>query len=131
MWSLGVILYILLAGYPPFNGKTQKELFKQIRRGRYTFHEQFWGGVSQEAKDLVAHLLIVDAKKRFTASDALGSTWILAEFGDADRKGTHKASMEQFRKFNAKRKVKQAVLAVSIASIADTDGFIRTFVLFV
>lgn len=108
MWSLGVILYILLAGYPPFNGKTQKELFKQIRRGRYHFHEQFWGGVSEDAKDLVRHLLVVDAEKRYTAKMALGSTWMVAVM---EKGMTHKASMEQFRRFNAKRKVKQAVLA--------------------
>ena len=113
MWSLGVILYILIAGYPPFNGKTQKDLFKQIRRGRYQFHEQFWGGVSDEGKDLVAHLLIVDPKKRFTASDALASDWILQELIPLNKEGL-RASFLQLKKFNAKRKVKQAVLAVSI-----------------
>lgn len=113
MWSLGVILYILMAGYPPFNGKTQKDLFKQIRRGRYQFHEQFWGGISDEGKDLVSHLLIVDPKKRFTASDALASDWMLQEIFPENKEGL-RASLLAFRKFNAKRKVKQAVLAVSV-----------------
>lgn len=62
MWSVGVILYILLGGYPPFIEKNQKDLFRKIRRGQYEFHEEYWGGVSQGAKDLISSLLTVDRK---------------------------------------------------------------------
>jgi calcium/calmodulin-dependent protein kinase I len=110
MWSLGVIMYILLAGYPPFNGKNQKDLFKLIRRGRYEVHEQFWGNISDEAKGLVSNLLVVDPKKRLTAESSIESKWMNQ---DAEQLGGRdlRTSLDQFRKFNAKRKVKQAVLA--------------------
>ncbi len=116
MWSLGVILYILIAGYPPFNGKTQKDLFRMIRRGKYQFHEQFWGGVSDEAKDLVSHLLVVEPKSRYSATDALSSDWMLSDM--VSKQTDLRGSLLAFRKFNAKRKVKQAVLAVRLLDVA-------------
>lgn len=64
MWSFGVCLYILLGGYPPFHDDNQKQLFKKIVRGEYTFHPEYWGTVSDEAKDLVRGLLTLDVKKR-------------------------------------------------------------------
>eukprot|EP00529_Nitzschia_sp_RCC80_P001609 CAMPEP_0113509476 /NCGR_PEP_ID=MMETSP0014_2-20120614/37601_1 /TAXON_ID=2857 /ORGANISM="Nitzschia sp." /LENGTH=372 /DNA_ID=CAMNT_0000405319 /DNA_START=605 /DNA_END=1723 /DNA_ORIENTATION=+ /assembly_acc=CAM_ASM_000159 len=64
MWSVGVILYILLGGYPPFIESTQRDLFRKIRRGEYEFHEEYWGTVSSEAKDLISSLLTVKASKR-------------------------------------------------------------------
>ena len=64
MWSLGVIVYILLGGYPPFIEQNQKELFRKIRKGQYEFHEEYWGQVSKEAKDLISKLLTVAPDKR-------------------------------------------------------------------
>eukprot|EP00551_Chaetoceros_affinis_P008224 CAMPEP_0203664150 /NCGR_PEP_ID=MMETSP0090-20130426/1616_1 /ASSEMBLY_ACC=CAM_ASM_001088 /TAXON_ID=426623 /ORGANISM="Chaetoceros affinis, Strain CCMP159" /LENGTH=380 /DNA_ID=CAMNT_0050527287 /DNA_START=163 /DNA_END=1305 /DNA_ORIENTATION=+ len=110
MWSIGVILYILLAGYPPFNGNNQRELFRLIKKGRYVFHEQYWGSISDDAKDLVSKLLVVDPKDRLTASEALQTDWM----GKTSRSLVTRdlgQSLIQFKKFNAKRKMKQAVLA--------------------
>lgn len=53
MWSFGVILYILLGGYPPFHDDNQRTLFRKICKGDYTFHPDYWSGVSDEAKDLI------------------------------------------------------------------------------
>ena len=50
MWSVGVIIYVLLAGYPPFHDKDQNRMFRTIKKGRFEFHNQFWGEVSAEAK---------------------------------------------------------------------------------
>ena len=106
---------MLLSGTPPFNGKNQKELFRLIRKGKFEFHQQFWGDISDDAKDLVSKLLTVDPNSRYTAQQALNSPWVQ---GAASTLSTRDlgSSLVQFRKFNAKRKLKQAVLAVSFAS---------------
>lgn len=104
-------MYILLAGYPPFNGKNQRELFRLIRKGRYEFHEEFWGGVSDDAKTLVSGLLNVDPKRRLSPEQAINSTWMTKSF--LSGRGNLDKNLGQFKKFNAKRKLKQGVLAVS------------------
>lgn len=112
MWSLGVIAYILLGGYPPFIEQNQRELFKKIKRGMYEFHPEYWGGISPQAKDMISRLLTVDPQKRITATEALSSSWILG--GDSQLEGYDLgANLQQFRKFNAKRKLRHAVLTVS------------------
>jgi calcium/calmodulin-dependent protein kinase I len=111
MWSVGVILYILLGGYPPFIESTQRDLFRKIRKGDYEFHEEYWGTVSTEAKELISSLLTVDCNDRLTAEDALENAWITA--GDADlAKKDLGANLEKFRNFNAKRKFRAAVATV-------------------
>jgi serine/threonine protein kinase len=79
MWSVGVILYILLGGYPPFIESTQRDLFRKIRKGDYEFHEEYWGTVSTEAKELISSLLTVKCEDRLTASDAMENSWILGD----------------------------------------------------
>ena len=112
MWSLGVITYILLGGYPPFIEQNQRELFKKIKKGQYEFHPEYWGGISAGAKDLISKLLTVHPNKRISASEALRSNWVLG--GDSQLEGFDLgANLTQFRKFNAKRKLRQAVLTVS------------------
>ena len=112
MWSLGVIVYILLGGYPPFIENTQKALFRKIRKGEYEFHEQYWKSVSQEAKNLIGQLLTVDPKKRITAREALNNSWIMADDSALDKQDLG-INLKEFKKFNAKRKFKSVVQAVS------------------
>lgn len=112
MWSLGVITYILLGGYPPFIEQNQRELFKKIKRGQYEFHVEYWGQISKEAKDLIAGLLTVDPDRRMSAEKALQNPWITGSDEMLDGKDLG-VNLEQFRRYNAKRKVRQAVLTVS------------------
>ncbi|XP_011371688.1 serine/threonine-protein kinase Chk2 isoform X3 [Pteropus vampyrus] len=79
-WSLGVILFICLSGYPPFSEhKTQVSLKDQITSGKYNFIPEVWAEVSEKALDLVKKLLIVDPKARFTTEEALGHPWLQDE----------------------------------------------------
>ncbi len=116
MWSVGVILYILLGGYPPFIEDDQKRLFRKIRKGQYEFHEEYWGTVSEDAKNLISNLLCVRAKDRLTAGEALQSNWIAAatdaELGAIDME----SNLHNLRKFNGKRKFRAAVASVIAAN---------------
>ena len=112
MWSLGVIIYILLGGYPPFIEQNQRELFRKIRRGQYEFHEEYWGSVSADAKDLISKLLTVDPAKRLSAKEALKHKWMVQD-GSVLAAADLGTNLSELRKYNAKRKFKAAVNAVS------------------
>jgi calcium/calmodulin-dependent protein kinase I len=79
MWSIGVITYILLCGFPPFYAEELPELFEQILKAQYTYHEEYWGHVSKDAKSFIDACLQVDPKKRLTARAALEHPWLKAE----------------------------------------------------
>ncbi|CAE7531375.1 cmk-1 [Symbiodinium sp. KB8] len=102
IWSLGVIFFILLCGYPPFMGESQDELFSKIKMGRYSFDPRWWSNVSEEAKDLISHILVVDPSKRFTADDILNHAW----FRLAHLEGDLTSTLDELKKFNARRKLK-------------------------
>lgn len=76
LWSVGVIAYILLAGYPPFNGRNNAETHKSVLRGQYSFDSREWSGVSREAQDFIRRLLQKNPRKRMTVEQALNHPWI-------------------------------------------------------
>ena len=128
MWSVGVILYILLGGYPPFIESTQRDLFRKIRKGEYEFHEEYWGTVSSKAKDLISALLTVDPKQRLSAQEALENSWITGD-GASLAKRDLGANLQEFRKFNAKRKFKAAVSTVMAVNKLSSLGLGKELIL--
>lgn len=115
MWSLGVITYILLAGYPPFEDINLRRLFHRICIGKFTFHQDYWADVSHHAKDLVTNLLQVNPRERFNAQQALQHPWFQ---DDQQVLATHdlKDSLSKLRTFNAQRKLRATVYAVTMLS---------------
>uniref|UniRef100_A0A8W8KQ93 non-specific serine/threonine protein kinase n=5 Tax=Magallana gigas TaxID=29159 RepID=A0A8W8KQ93_MAGGI len=81
IWAAGVILYILLCGFPPFASPSndQEELFDQIAEGRYEFTSPYWDDVSESAMELISDMLVVDPADRLSAVDILGHPWVTAE----------------------------------------------------
>lgn len=104
MWSVGVILYILLCGFPPFYEDELPVLFEQILQARYDFPSPWWDEVSSGAKNLVQALLTIDPKKRMTAEQVLKYPWITGDAPSTDLEATKK----MLRKHNAVRKLKKA-----------------------
>lgn len=111
MWSVGVILYILLGGYPPFIENNQRDLFRKIRRGEYEFHDEYWGTVTPEAKDLISSLLTVDPNTRLNAAGALENAWIRFD-DDVLAQRDLGVNLKELTKYNARRKFKAAVSTI-------------------
>lgn len=112
MWSLGVIVYILLGGYPPFIEQNQRELFRKIRKADYTFHDEYWSQVSTEAKDMIRSLLTVKPSVRKTADEILESDKWMNAGADKLAEQDLGINLAEFKKFNAKRKFKAAVKTI-------------------
>lgn len=82
LWSVGVILFLLLGGYLPFEDDDEDKVFERTRNGVYDFHPTYWKGISAEAKDLVTHLLTVNTRKRVDTQNALAHGWMTGKVGE-------------------------------------------------
>lgn len=109
VWSLGVIFYILLCGYPPFHDDNQTKLFRKIKAVDYEFDPVDWDHISDEAKDLIQKILVKDPAQRMTARAILSHPWVTA---GALPEVNMQHTLEQMKKFNARRKLKGAMRAV-------------------
>jgi serine/threonine protein kinase len=107
MWSVGVILYILLCGFPPFYEEELPALFDSILKARYDFPSPWWDGIDSAAKGLVKKLLELDEKKRLTAEQVMTEGWIQTA-ADTQLLGAKK----QLKKYNASRKLRKAALGI-------------------
>ena len=110
IWSCGVILYIFLCGYPPFNGKNNDEIFERILQGKYSFAVEDWKYVSDEAKDLVMRMLAYDSSKRPSADDLLRHPWFNLVKQKSLSQEVNNAVLKNFREFSNKYKLQKAVL---------------------
>lgn len=113
VWSLGVIIYILLCGYPPFHDTNIKQLFRLICKGKYEFYPEDWSSISDQAKDLISKMLVVDVSKRITARQALKHPWLQMDPAELEARGMNQ-TLKQLRRFNLKRKFRAAVHAAMI-----------------
>jgi serine/threonine protein kinase len=84
LWSMGVILYVLICSYPPFDGDDDEDILNTVMKGRYKFHSPEWDGVSDEAKSLIRSLLHRNSRKRPTATQALEHPWFRSQLSDAE-----------------------------------------------
>ncbi|XP_052469175.1 calcium/calmodulin-dependent protein kinase type II subunit gamma isoform X18 [Carassius gibelio] len=115
IWACGVILYILLVGYPPFWDEDQHKLYQQIKAGAYDFPSPEWDTVTAEAKNLINQMLTINPAKRITADQALKHPWVCQRSTVASM--IHRQeTVECLRKFNARRKLKGAILTTMLVS---------------
>ncbi|XP_068152009.1 calcium/calmodulin-dependent protein kinase type 1 isoform X1 [Drosophila tropicalis] len=112
VWSIGVISYILLCGYPPFYDENDANLFAQILKGEFEFDSPYWDEISESAKHFIKNLMCVAVEKRFTCKQALAHPWISGN--EASSKNIHGTVSEQLKKNFAKSRWKQAYYAATV-----------------
>nr|XP_046169406.1 calcium/calmodulin-dependent protein kinase type 1D-like isoform X1 [Oncorhynchus gorbuscha]XP_046169414.1 calcium/calmodulin-dependent protein kinase type 1D-like isoform X1 [Oncorhynchus gorbuscha] len=111
-WSIGVIAYILLCGYPPFYDENDSKLFEQILKADYEFDAPYWDDISDSAKEFISSLMEKDPQKRYTCDQALAHPWIAGD--TALCKNIHESVSRQMRKNFAKSKWRQAFNATAV-----------------
>ncbi|XP_011301770.1 calcium/calmodulin-dependent protein kinase type II alpha chain isoform X5 [Fopius arisanus] len=115
IWACGVILYILLVGYPPFWDEDQHRLYGQIKAGAYDYPSPEWDTVTPEARNLINQMLTVNPSRRITASEALRHPWICQRERVASV--VHRQeTVDCLKKFNARRKLKGVILTTMLAT---------------
>lgn len=114
MWSLGVILYILLCGYPPFYARTNREKQALILAADFNFDDYTWKTVSHSVKHLISSLLTSDPHKRPSAADLLSHPWVRGDA--ANQEPVQQEIFERLQSFNARRKFRAAVFASIVSS---------------
>ena len=111
IWSCGVIMYILLCGYPPFNAETDQEILNKIKLGKFSFPDEEWENVSPDAKDLIVRMLAFSPNERYSASECLNHKWLSEHSikNNVDKTFSIKC-LTNMKKFHAERKLQQAAL---------------------
>jgi calcium-dependent protein kinase len=109
LWSAGVILYIMLAGYPPFYGDNDIEVFEKVINYQYDFDDDVWNEVSDEAKDLITKLL-APSPERLDAKQALGHPWIMRYSENVPRISLNDGVISRIATFSNASKIQQIAL---------------------
>jgi serine/threonine protein kinase len=125
MWSVGCIIFLLLCGNLPFMGRSQKELFKKIVSGKFVFDDDDWCDVSDEAKDLVTQLLVLDPDQRMTSQQALKHKWMKAS-DDRLKMMSLAGTSQRLKTFNARMKLRSAMIAVDWVSSLKRTSWMST-----
>lgn len=112
LWSAGVIMYVLLCGYPPFTGKSDAEVLSKVKQGYLQFSHKDWRNVSDDAKDLIRMLIKTNPQERLSAEQALQHAWIAQKAPKAASVTLEESFVERLQAFRAQNKFKKAVLHV-------------------
>jgi len=112
MWSVGVIMYVMLCGYPPFFGETDAEVLAKVRLGNFSFNAADWKNVSEDAKNLIRMLLKMNPRDRYTAEQALNHDWISKKAPKATNVSLQSNFVDNLRGFRSQNKLKKAALHI-------------------
>jgi len=112
MWSMGVIVFILLGGYPPFYADSPRQLCLLSKVGKFEFDPEYWGGISMGAKDMICSLLVTDPAKRASAEDILSHPWMREDTYKLKCMSLSKTQVE-LKKYIARMRFKKAIHSVS------------------
>ncbi|KAA6403001.1 MAG: putative Calcium/calmodulin-dependent protein kinase type 1 [Streblomastix strix] len=118
LWSLGVMMYVLLCGFPPFFDENNATLFRKIKKGQFAFISPFWNSISVSAKDLISRLLLVDPKQRLSAEQALKHPWFTETLSQIKLS----SAVEKMNDHKGKHQFKSAGLAV-LMSVKSKKSF--------
>lgn len=118
MWSIGVILYIMLSGRPPFPGKKDSEILKNVEIGVYSFSAPQWSAISPQAKNLISRLLCYNPNIRISAKEALEHPWF-----DQITQNMPKLALEGLFAFHSSQKLQNAVLTFIASQLSQIEDF--------
>jgi len=120
IWSAGVILYILLCGYPPFNGNDDDEIFESIKKRKFVYPEAEWANISKEAKDLINKMLS-DPLTRLTAEQVLSHPWLVNQLNKNTKAKEIKLNFNTFKTYSGANKLSRAVLTYIASRLTDDE----------
>jgi len=112
LWSIGVIMYVMLCGYPPFFGETDAEVLSKVRLGNFSFNAADWKNVSEDAKNLIRMLLKMNPRDRYTAEQALNHEWVVNKAPKARGVTLQSNFVDNLRGFRSQNKLKKAALHI-------------------
>lgn len=121
IWSLGVIFYVLLVGYPPFPDDDLPTLFSRIKKGQYDFPQKHWGKVTPQAIDMIRKMMCVDQKARWTAKQLLRHPWMAID-GAILMQSNLSPTLEQLKKYRAHIRFRRVALAIVAAGKLARSG---------
>ena len=120
IWSAGVILYILLCGYPPFNGNDDDEIFESIKKRKFVFPDAEWANISKEAKDLINKMLS-EPLTRLTAEQVLVHPWLVNQLNKNTKAKEIKINFNTFKTYSGANKLSRAVLTYIASRLTDDE----------
>merc|ERR1711920_538648 len=112
LWSVGVIMYVMLCGYPPFYGETDADVLSKERLGNFSFNAADWKNISEDAKNLIRMLLKMNPRDRYTAEQALNHVWIKNKAPKATGGNLKETMVDNLRGFRGQNKLKKAALHI-------------------
>ena len=122
VWSCGVILYIMLCGYPPFNGETDDDILVAVKKGKYDFPKEEWSSVSKEAIELINGMLTYEPNKRLSALDCMSQSWFIKNKGkNTSDKKMAKNVLGNMKKFKRDRKLEQATIGFIVNQLISKE----------
>jgi calcium-dependent protein kinase len=121
IWSLGVILYLLLVGYPPFRGDNKTQIFKKVLKAKYSLKEKEFETISKEAKDLITKLLNPDVKKRITAAQAMEEPWFNIMMHSANERPLDPQIIRRLNTYKSQSKLRVEVIKTMVRFLSDSD----------
>jgi len=116
-WSAGAMLYVMLAGEPPFAGKDNKEIFKKINKCKYSFSKPIWNDITNEAKNMIKKFLVLDPDKRLTARDALSDELfhpIEKQYLETGKSLISQKLIERLRNFRTTSRFQKEVIKIMV-----------------
>jgi calcium-dependent protein kinase len=120
IWSARVILYILLCGYPCFNGETDDQIYKQIKKKKFDFPSPEWDIISDKAKDLIKKML-TDSTDRISAEEVLKDPWLARRAPNSNMRGSLKLNELQLKNYAASSKMRKAVLTYIASRLTQNE----------